>query len=101
MPTIQRTRQSEADVVEIILRVRQENPAAADRMLDAIDAALRMLAHHPGLGVSRQELAPALRSLPLSRYPSYLIFYRPITDGIEVIRVLHGARDLPPLFGDG
>jgi toxin ParE1/3/4 len=33
--------------------------------------------------------------LPLG---NYIIFYRPIDDGIEVVRILHGARDLPPLF---
>jgi toxin ParE1/3/4 len=39
------------------------------------------------------ELAPNLRSLPVG---SYLIFYRPIDDGIQLIRVLHGARDITP-----
>ena len=40
-------------------------------------------------------MATGLRSLPLG---NYIIFYRPIDDGIEVVRILHGARDLPPLF---
>ena len=40
------------------------------------------------------------RPASLSRFPKYLVFYRPITDGIEVIRVLHGARDLDGILAD-
>ncbi|MGH9438287.1 MAG: type II toxin-antitoxin system RelE/ParE family toxin, partial [Terriglobia bacterium] len=35
---------------------------------------------------------------PVKDFPKYLIFYRPIRDGIEVVRVIHGARDIPALF---
>jgi toxin ParE1/3/4 len=47
------------------------------------------------LGRSREELAPGLRSLAFGRY---VIFDEVIPDGIAIIRVLHGARDLGPLF---
>ena len=49
-----------------------------------------MLADNPGLGVQRQEY------LGLYKFPvdDYLIFYRPSADGIDVIRVLHGSRDV-------
>jgi toxin ParE1/3/4 len=47
------------------------------------------------MGAERSDLATALRSWPLD---NYLIFYKPLPDGIEVLRVLHGARDLPPFF---
>lgn len=47
----------------------------------------------PGLGRQESKLAPNLRSFPLG---NYLIFYRPIEDGIAVVRVLHGARDISP-----
>ncbi len=36
----------------------------------------------------------------VSRLRKYLVFYRPITDGIEVIRVLHGARDIDGIIAD-
>ena len=49
----------------------------------------------PGAGQARSELMPNLRSFPVGRY---LIFYRPIPDGIEVLRVLHGARNLRKIF---
>jgi len=43
----------------------------------------------------REDLAPSLRSFPVG---NYLIFYRPITDGVEVVRMLHGARELRRIF---
>jgi len=43
------------------------------------------------MGRTRDELVPGLRSLPFGRY---VIFYRALDDGSEIVRVLHGARDL-------
>jgi len=47
------------------------------------------------MGVSREELAHDLRSLAVG---NYLIFYLPIDDGIEVVRVLSGMRDIDTIF---
>jgi len=49
----------------------------------------------PEMGRRREELAMHLRSFPVGRY---IIFYRSMQEGIEIVRVLHGARDLPPLI---
>jgi toxin ParE1/3/4 len=49
----------------------------------------------PGIGRQREDLAPRLRGFP---FGNYVIFYRPMENGVEIVRVLHGARDLPPLF---
>ncbi len=54
-----------------------------------------MLASNPGMGRKRDSLVPNLRSFPVV---NYLIFYRPINQGIEAILVLHGARDIQSLF---
>ena len=69
--------------------------ATADALLGEIDEKVFLLAAHPRLGRARPELAPELRSLAL---PPYVIFYRPLADGIELIRVIHGARDIGELF---
>ena len=95
MPVILRTSQAHLDLVAIALRIAEDNPTAADRWLDVIDEKCNLLARMPEMGRSRTDLAPRLRSLPIR---NYIIFYRPIQNGIEVIRVLHGAQDLPPLF---
>ena len=49
------------------------------------------------MGRARDELAPDLRSFPFGRY---VIFYEPIEDGIDVVRVLHSARDIDAVFGE-
>ena len=95
VPTILRTSQAHLDLVEIAVRIAGEHPTAADRWLDLIDKKCQLLARMPELGRKRPDLARELRSLPVG---NYVIFYRPMDDGIQVIRVLHGVRDLPPLF---
>ncbi len=55
------------------------------------------LARMPGLGTRDEPDEPlyaVLRSFPIDRFTRYVVFYRPILDGIEVFRVLHGARDI-------
>ncbi len=49
------------------------------------------------MGRRREELAPALRSFPAG---NYVIFYRPVREAIQIIRVLHGARDIETMFED-
>lgn len=47
------------------------------------------------MGRARPELATGVRSFPFGRY---VIFYAPLDDGIDVVRVLHGARDIDGIF---
>jgi len=86
---------AEADLDTIWLSIATENPAAADRFLDRILERCQALAEFPGMGSQRADLAPALRMSPLGEY---LIFYRPIDDGIEVVRGLHGRRRITHRF---
>ena len=55
------------------------------------------LARQPLIGRARKELATDLRSFPFGRY---VIFYTPVHDGIDVVRVLHSARDIDAAFGE-
>jgi toxin ParE1/3/4 len=84
-----------ADLEEIWLFIAQDNPEVADRFVRTIVARFAKLAAMPYLGRQRAELSTGLRSFPVG---SYVVFYRPMDNGVEVVRVLHGARDLPPLF---
>ncbi len=86
---------AKADLEEIWLFIAQDNPEAADRFIRTIVSRFPTLASMPYLGRLREELSARLRSFPVS---NYVIFYRPLEDGIQIVRVLHGARDLPPLF---
>ena len=74
-----------------------DNMDAADRFLEAAYETFQELARMPGMGWKRefpQERLRDLRSFRVKGFESYLIFYSPISDGIEVFHILHGARDL-------
>ena len=94
-PLVLRTSKAHLDLVEIAFHIAEQNPSAANRWLDTINEKCQMLARMPELGRKRSDLAQNLRSFPVG---DYIIFYRPIENGIQVIRVLHGARDIPELF---
>jgi len=95
MPTVLRTSQAHLDLVKAALLIAEEDPIAAERWLDTIDEKCRLLAQMPGVGRKRDDLAPGLRGFPVG---NYIIFYRAVQEGIQVIRVLHGARDLPEVL---
>lgn len=94
MAKFTRTARAEDDLIEIWLYIAQDNREAADTLLDKIDRACAQLAEHPALGPARPDLAPELRYSTVGRY---LILYREIAGGIEVVRIVHGARHLPDL----
>ncbi|NOT29065.1 MAG: type II toxin-antitoxin system RelE/ParE family toxin [Planctomycetes bacterium] len=69
-----------------------------------MEGAVRFLLESPLAGRLREfrsARAQGVRSWPVRDFPNYLILYRPVADDIEVIRFLHGARDLPLLLGEG
>ena len=98
MPRVVRTASMEEDLFLIWNYIREDNEAAADRIVRMIDEKFLLLAQHPRLGPARSDLAADLRYFPVG---SYLIFYREIADGVEIIRVLHGARNMEALFQAG
>jgi plasmid stabilization system protein ParE len=81
-----------ADLTEIFDYIAQDSPDAAHRVLEELRAAMKKLARMPDMGHFRRDLA----SEPLRFWPvySYLIIYRPEARPIQVVRVLHGARDV-------
>jgi toxin ParE1/3/4 len=95
MPRVIRTPAADDDLWEILLYIARDNEDAAFRLIDKIEERLSLLAEFPNAGPSRPELMANVRSFPVG---NYLIFYQPIDDGIEVLRVVHGARNLRRLF---
>jgi len=95
MPRILRRPLAGADVDEIWDYIAEDSMVEADAWVDRLDAKLRLLAAQPLMGRARDELSPGVRSLPFGRY---VIFYLPLSDGIEVVRLLHSARDIETLF---
>lgn len=93
MASLRFTRSAESDLLEAWLYVAEENPIAADHLIDKIEAEGLNLLAHPELGRPRNELAKGLRSWPTST--PYILFYFLDASGVIVARVLHHARDVP------
>jgi toxin ParE1/3/4 len=86
---------AEADIDDIYLHIALDNVAAADRVVLRILSAEQRLLVFPEIGQARPDLLPGLRHWPVG---NYLIFYRITDETLEIVRVVHGARDLPVLF---
>jgi len=102
--TVTKTPRARADLVEIAASIGERNEEAAYRFLRAAGKAFLTLAEFPGMGALREVRNPklaGLRSWPITGFRNYLIFYTPTKRGIRVLRVLHGARDLRQIFGEG
>ena len=67
------------------------NVSAAERLANDLRAATQLLATRPLIGKARREFGAGIRSFPVR---DYVLVYRPILDGVELVRVVHGARDL-------
>ena len=87
---------ADTDINSIWNYVAQDNPAAADRVEQEIQEAIEKLAKNPNFGHFRDDIAP--RQYRFYRVFSYLIIYRIEEDTLIVVRVIHGARDLPKLI---
>ena len=79
------------DMADIVEYIAVHNVTAARRLLDRFDDLFSQLAQNPEMGQRREELAPSARTMLIG---NYVVVFRPISDGVEVIRVVHGARDM-------
>jgi toxin ParE1/3/4 len=86
-----------ADILDIWDHIAEDSIEQADRWVDKLDEKFELIATQPLMGRAREELSPKLRSFPFGRY---VFFYEPIKDGIDVVRVLHSARDIDAVFGE-
>ena len=95
MNSIRFSTEANLDIEEIANYIFDLNPVAAYRFLDALGETFELLAEHPRLGRRRTELGKGLRSFPVG---NYLVFYMPERDGVDIIRVIYGGRNLPGVF---
>lgn len=95
MPRLLKSPQAEIDLDNIWFYIAQDSPKNADRFLDLIQEKCGLIADFPSLGESCAELVDGLRSFPVG---NYLIFYFPLEDGADIVRVMHGSRDVNALF---
>ena len=90
--------QARRDLLAAARWIARDNPAAAWAFRDTVAKAARLLSDHPDIGVVRAELAdPPVRFLALTVFP-YIIVYDADRRPPLILRVLHGARDLPEVL---
>ena len=82
---------------------RQAGISVADRFFEQAEATFARLARRSGIGARYEPDEPHyadLRYFPVSQFRAYLVFYRPFRGGIEVLHVLHGARDIAGMLAE-
>ena len=96
------TPQAREDLLDIYVMIGLDNPSAAERMYAVFETHVEMLASLPRIGVRRPEIAPSTRILVEG---VYLILYETHPDSddgpvesVEIVRIVHGHRDLSRLF---
>lgn len=86
-------------MLDIWIATASDNPTAADRVYERIQARASILERFPEAGSERPGIAAEARVLI---EPPYLVLYRVVSDGVQIVRVMHGARHIDnALFIEG
>ena len=90
-----------SDFIEISTYIGADSIDSALRFMDSVEETTIRLSKMPEMApkfpFEKQQLQD-IRFFPVTGFANHLIFYRPIEDGINVLRLIHGARDIPALF---
>ena len=89
------TDEAAKDLNDIHDYIGRDSPSAAGHFIQMIEERCDTLAENPSLGRSRPEFGRDIRSFPAG---NYVIFYRATEAGVEIVRVIHGARDITMMF---
>lgn len=90
------TTPARSDLTGILDYIADDDPAAALAAIDRIEATAQRLADFPLSG--REGSVPDTRELPVPGLP-FVIIYSVQEANVEVLRILHGARQWPPASG--
>lgn len=104
MPDIILSEFIEPELAEIWATIAADQPTAANRFLESAYRTFTLLAATPRMGRLRTFSAKRIRqmrSFQVDGFVNYLIFYQAAANGIHVLHVFHGARDLDALFAEG
>jgi toxin ParE1/3/4 len=91
------------DIDEIVDYLAEENPSVAQGFIRDLQKSFDLLTSNPKIGVKRQyrlEALSEIRMFPLKKFSSYLVFYQADDGAIDVVRLLHGHRDIERLFSE-
>ncbi|UXN61833.1 type II toxin-antitoxin system RelE/ParE family toxin [Phyllobacterium zundukense] len=87
--------QAETDIERIVLYIAEDSPTAARRWYDEIYDLCGRVGEMPRMGTARPEVRPDLRTFPMG---NYLVLYREIDKDVEIVRVIHSARQWQELL---
>jgi toxin ParE1/3/4 len=83
------------DLKRIYRYISRDKPSAAGHLRKTLFERFRLLASNPLIGEARDDLFPNVRMFPVG---NYVILYRPMKGGIEVVQIVHSAQDIDALF---
>jgi toxin ParE1/3/4 len=95
MLPVERTSQAIADWEEALEYLEERSPRAAHRLAEAMKQRCDQLGRLPGMGRAREDLQPGLRSIVVEQYT---VFYRATDTAVQIVRILHGARDIDSIL---
>jgi len=101
MPRLIERPKARQELEDIAVHIGMDRPSVAKRFLAAARKTYANLAALPEMGTlwkSKNPRFEGLRCFPISRYPNYVIFYRPLPDGVEILHILHGARKIQSIL---
>ena len=98
MPPALLSRRAEKDLYAAMRWIEKDNRSAALGLIEAVHMAAERIGEHPHIGVVRRDLTTGPhRFVALAGYP-YVVVYNPNRSPPVIVRVLHGARDIPSIL---
>jgi toxin ParE1/3/4 len=91
------TEPARADLFEIALKIAERSPIIAHRFVDKLEVRANNIVHLPHAGAPRPQWGEGVRIVILGKY---LIIHRVREDAVQILRVLHGARDIDALLAE-
>ena len=102
MDIVKRRPQVASDLIECAEYFSEDSLDTALRFLDAAESTFVFVSQNPEIGALckfESSQAEKVRFWPIKGFEKYLMFYQPLSNGIEIVRILHGARDLEVILG--
>jgi toxin ParE1/3/4 len=103
MARIVRRAAARQDLIDSYAFIGMDDLDAAERFHAAAQETIKRLGENPRIGKLREfsiQRLRGIRSWPIRGFENWLIFYRVLPDGIEILRVIHGARELDAVLGE-
>jgi toxin ParE1/3/4 len=93
MPRARLRPRAHEDMFDLWAYIADDNPDAADRVAERLNRAFDLIALNPKSGRTRPDIGPEVRSFIVDKY---VAFYRIVPGGLDIGRVVHGARNITP-----